>query len=820
MNKIVFILLSFFLSHTLTAGINTAPLSLTLTTTNTTCNSNNGSIVANVSGGTAPYTYSINGNPAQNNKFFLYLLAGSYTITVTDALGASTSASTTLTNMYQHPFVSSLLVNPTGCSTADGSLSLEGNGGTPPYLYSIDETNFQTSNVFPNLTAGWYYVRVKDANGCVSDDDILHKIALSAPYPSCPITYPGLGASYTCQPFKSEMQLIGLTGGTPPYSYSLDGINYQSSNDFEGLSAGLHKQWVKDAAGLIYTFTVAIVNRCPPDFSISATAVSATCGSANGSITATPTYGIGPYIYSLDGTNFQSGAAFTGLAPGPYTVTSKDAEDLIRTATVTVGNNCLSVTAIPSSSTCGLDNGRIVATGSSGDPAYQYSLDGINFQTSNTFDGIKAGVYTVTIKDGHSSTSMTTVTVGDVSGPAITSTTSTAASCNTPDGTVTITASGGTAPLEYSLNGLRSQADAIFTAVASGDLTASVTDANGCTTSANVTVPLNNILVADAGQARVICEGTGVLLNASSNGTGFSWSPSTGLDKTDILQPHAAPATTTTYTLTVTEGACSASDAVIVVVNPAPVADAGSNTAICFGKDAQLNGSGGTSYSWSPATFLNNAAISDPTVIKPTSSITYSLTVKDDNQCSSLGSATVVITVTPPAEVFAGHDTAVVIGQPLSLNAIDVNNSGFSQFSWSPAYGLNDPLIQQPVAVLDKSVVYIVMASTPDGCSGLDTISIKVYARADIYVPNAFTPNGDGHNDIVRAIPVGIKAFSYFVIFDRWGRQVFHTTNPGTGWDGVVNGTALQAGNFVWMAAGEDYEGHTIQRKGTLLLVR
>ena len=817
MSKAVFITLSLLLSHTFT-GIKAAPLSLTLTITNTTCNSNNGSIVANVNGGTGPYVYSINGNPPQSNKFFLYLLAGSYTITVTDALGTSTPATATLTNMYQHPFVSSLIVNPTGCSTADGSLSLEGAGGTAPYLYSIDETNFQTSNVFPNLTAGWYYVRVIDAHGCVSNDEILHQIRLNPP--SCPISYPGLGASYTCQPFKSQMELIGLTGGTPPYSYSLDGINYQSSNDFEGISAGLHEQWVKDAAGLIFTFTTAIVNRCPPDFSISATATSAICGSNNGSITATPAYGIGPYIYSIDGTNFQSSGQFNGLAPGPYTVTSKDGEDLIRTATVTVAANCLSVTGVPFSSTCGRDNGGIVATGFSGDPAYQYSLDGINFQTSNAFDDLKAGTYAVTIKDALGSTNTTTVTISDIPGPAITQTASTPASCNTPDGTVTVTASGGTAPLQYSLNGLRSQTDAVFTAVANGNITTSVTDANGCSASATVTVPLNNTLVADAGQAQVICEGTGVLLNASSNGNGFSWSPSTGLDKTDILQPHAAPATTTTYILTATWGACSTSDAVTVAVNPAPVADAGPGTAICFGKDAQLTGSGGTSWSWSPAIFLNNVEISDPEVIRPTSSISYSLTVKDDNQCSSLQPATVTITVTPPAQVFAGNDTSVAIGQPLSLNAIDVNGSGFSWFSWSPAYGLNDPLIQQPVAVLDKSIVYIVMASTPDGCSGQDTISIKVYARADIYVPNAFSPNGDGHNDIIRAIPVGVKAFSWFVIFDRWGRQVFRTTNPGIGWDGTVNGTLLQAGNFVWVAAGSDYEGHAIERKGTLLLVR
>jgi gliding motility-associated-like protein len=167
-----------------------------------------------------------------------------------------------------------------------------------------------------------------------------------------------------------------------------------------------------------------------------------------------------------------------------------------------------------------------------------------------------------------------------------------------------------------------------------------------------------------------------------------------------------------------------------------------------------------------------------------------------------------------------GNDTLIGTNQPLQLNALDLNNSGFDQWLWTPFTGLSDPYIPDPVALLTDNITYTLTATAPGGCSATGTISVKLYAGPSIYVPNAFTPNGDGHNDLLKAIPVGILEFKYFVIFNRWGQQVFYSNDPGKGWDGTLNGIPQDPGGFVWMTAGIDFKGNLIQKKGTVLLMR
>ena len=197
---------------------------------------------------------------------------------------------------------------------------------------------------------------------------------------------------------------------------------------------------------------------------------------------------------------------------------------------------------------------------------------------------------------------------------------------------------------------------------------------------------------------------------------------------------------TTKYYVTASSGICSATDSINIFVNAAPIADPGVDTSICFGKSIQLNGS----FLWSPSTYPDNTNINDPLVNQPANTISYHLLVIDANGCKSLNDNSVTINITPTAKIFAGNDTfAVIINQPLQLNAMDVNSSGFSQYIWSPSTGLNDPY-NDPVANITGDIIYTVVAFTPDGCESADTISIKAYAFSDIFVPNAFTPNGDG----------------------------------------------------------------------------
>jgi gliding motility-associated-like protein len=195
--------------------------------------------------------------------------------------------------------------------------------------------------------------------------------------------------------------------------------------------------------------------------------------------------------------------------------------------------------------------------------------------------------------------------------------------------------------------------------------------------------------------------------------------------------------------------------------------------------------------------------------------------VTDANGCESLTKDDVVITVSKPAKLNAGPDDSVAINQPLQLFASDVNNTGFINYTWSPASGLNNPFIPNPVATLsDPKTLLIVTASTASNCIGIDSIIVYTFKGPEIYVPNTFTPNGDWNNDVLRAIPIGMKSFTYFRIFNRFGELVFSTTNPNIGWDGKLKGYVQNMGTFVWIAAAIDYKGNLIQRKGTTTIIQ
>ncbi len=151
---------------------------------------------------------------------------------------------------------------------------------------------------------------------------------------------------------------------------------------------------------------------------------------------------------------------------------------------------------------------------------------------------------------------------------------------------------------------------------------------------------------------------------------------------------------------------------------------------------------------------------------------------------------------------------------------MQLRGSGGINYEWSPALGLSNPFISDPIAVNNTDRSYVLKAFTPLGCETFDTIRIKVYDGPEIYVPGAFTPNGDGLNDLLKAIPAGIKQFKNFTIYNRFGQVVFTTTETAKGWDGLYKGKAQNPGVFMWTASATDYFGNEIFKKGTVMLVR
>lgn len=165
--------------------------------------------------------------------------------------------------------------------------------------------------------------------------------------------------------------------------------------------------------------------------------------------------------------------------------------------------------------------------------------------------------------------------------------------------------------------------------------------------------------------------------------------------------------------------------------------------------------------------------------------------------------------------VFAGNDTIAAAGQPVQLNA-----TGGLSYSWTPSFLLNNSAIGNPVATLTTTQTFTVKAFTPEGCESFDDVTVKIYKGPDIYLPNAFTPNGDGLNDLFKGIPVGIKQLNYLKIFNRWGQLIFSTTNYNKGWDGNWQGQKQNSGAFIVMVNGIDFNGNIIHKKATVMLVR
>ncbi len=461
-----------------TAGFVLPGPTINVTSTNTTCANNSGTITASASGAITPYSYSIDGINFQSSGTFNGLAAGVYTITAKDANGCSAKTIVTILNS-NGPQLSYTSTNAS-CGNNNGTITATVNGGLAPYQYSIDGINFQNNNFFTGLTSGNYTLTIKDANGC-SNSVLVSISSSSAP------SVTAIPATATCGNNNGNITAFG-SGGTGDLQYSINGNSFQTSNVFTNLIPGNYTVYVKDANGCTQSTNVTIDNAASP--TVTATSTAASCNNVNGTITANGSGGLAPYQYSINGTTFQSSNIFTGLAAGSYSITVKDNSGCTNTTTVTIKNiGGPTVTAKATSSSCAVNTGTITATASSGVPGYQYSINGNTFQLSNVFSGLASGNYVVYVKDANGCIGTVSVVVGNAGGPSLSITTN-PTSCNNNTGVITATGSGGAAPLQYSIDGATYQSSNIFTGLATGVYTVYVKDANGC--SQTVTASIAN----------------------------------------------------------------------------------------------------------------------------------------------------------------------------------------------------------------------------------------------------------------------------------------------------------------------------------------
>jgi hypothetical protein len=331
---------------------------------------------------------------------------------------------------------------------------------------------------------------------------------------------------------------------------------------------------------------------------------------------------------------------------------------------------------------------------------------------------------------------------------------------------------------------------------------------------------------------------TGIPVNWQSSLDGVNW---TGFVPTDTASEYSVALLTvsTDFRVIVQSGVCPADTSTVASVTyvnvPFPAAFyQPSDTLVCYNTPAYLNVviTIGTNYAWTNTgtlTGVGNDQIASLSytlnpVATPKQTTDYVLSVENAG-CPNLLLDTFHVQVLPPILVNAGNDTSVVVGEPLQLNATsnDTTTPAGDSFVWTPIIGLNNPNIYDPIGVYSgetDSVRYFVTATSQYGCTGTGQVLVKVFKTGpDIFVPNAFTPGGPT-NEIFRPVPVGISSLQFFRVYNRWGQLVFSTTRIGDGWDGRVDGRLQDSGTYVWAVEGTTYTGHTVARKGTMILVR
>ncbi|MEZ4954942.1 MAG: M12 family metallo-peptidase [Saprospiraceae bacterium] len=278
-------------------------------TNDITCSDlNDANVTVNVSGSNPPFEFSIDGVNYGTDPVFSDLASGDYTFSVRDANGTVIQ-----TNLITVTNPANLIALPI---TALNTISVITIGGTPPYQYSLNSVDFQVDSTFSNLANDTYAVTVMDANGCVSFGVATINIIVAAEASTTAVSCFGEN--------DGTLSVTLVTGGQAPYTYSLDGVNFQDSNEFTGLSGGNYTVYVMDASGNIFEMSGFSVSSPP------ALVVTGTVDMNN--LTANGSGGTGDLMYSINGTDFQSAPAFTDLPNGTYTITVMDENGCLATS--------------------------------------------------------------------------------------------------------------------------------------------------------------------------------------------------------------------------------------------------------------------------------------------------------------------------------------------------------------------------------------------------------------------------------------------------------------------------------------------------------
>ncbi|MCB0401116.1 MAG: gliding motility-associated C-terminal domain-containing protein [Flavobacteriales bacterium] len=763
-------------------------------------------------------------NPASNT-------AGTYTYTVTNSCGTSTAN-----------IVVTILANPTPgsngtvsiCANASninlidsltGSPSTGGSWSGPSALTGGDQGTFNPAS----NTAGTYTYTVLDCNNNPQTATVTVTIN---PAPDA-----GGDSTLTICPTAAATDLFNYLSGTPDNGGTWSGPSALANGDLGTFnpasnSAGTYTYTVTNACGTSTANIVVTILANPTPGSNGTVSICANASSINliDSLTGSPSAGgtwTGPSTLTGGDQGTFNPASNTA---GTYTYTILDCSNNPQTATVTVtinpapdagGDSTLSI--CPTAAATDLFNylsGTPDNGGTWSGPSALANGDQGTFNPASN----AAGMYTYTVTNAcGTSTANVTVTISSNPTPG-------------SNGSVTICANASNINLIDSLTGSPS-AGGTWTGPSTltggdqgtfnpasntaGTYTYTVLDCNNNPQTATVTVTVNPAPDAGTNGSITMCAtDPAVDLFTLLGGTpdlGGTWSPAMN-SGTGVFDPSLDAAGVYTYTVTNTCGTSSAT--VTVTVNPCTMPTAGysvSDSAVCAGECITFTdqSTGATGWQW---TFTggtpSSANTQGPHTVCYDTDGTYNVELIVTNSNGS-DTTTSTVTIHPLPIIDAGSDVTIELGQSANLNATGSNGV----YTWTPPTWLDCVVCTSPVSTPTETITYTVVVVDSNGCTASDDVTVIVDFDYVIWVPNIFSPNGDGNNDIVFVRGAGVQTLKFF-IYDRWGEKVFETTDMNIGWDGTFRGKKMNNAVFVYYLEATFLDGSEVTKKGDITLVR
>ena len=638
-----------------------------------------------------------------------------------------------------------------------------------------------------------YYLRV-EGNYCVGESSVRVQVSdfsLSSP-----------GDYVVC--YGDSMQIVVVTDVPGTYSYSWQPTSCIASG------ANTAEPWVNPLQNT--DFTVVVTN----EFGCMSTLMvpvairrfeslvdvrDATCnGSYDGSVAMTVTGGVSPYFY-----NWSNGATtseLANLAAGTYTVTVTDntgckgVDSFLVAQPAPVQVHQLQSQSVFCDQNC---NGMLSVGASGGTPPYDFSwLHGpeVSGEETCVLTGLCAGLYTVAVSDGHGCHVAATFSVADSSSYNLTYRLSPLSCAGDCDASIVLTTDFSPFGHQVVWNQNPSQTGDSIGGLCAGMCWAVVTVDNGCSYNIFLQVePVSALRLVNLFATAPLCHGeeNGILQTDILGGTA-PYAVEVNGSATEFPVTGLAAGT---YALSISDAAGCRVDTVIELVQPDPLLLSEQHQSppcaeVCLGA-ISLAVEGGTE----PHRYLWNSGDITPNIDQLCAG-DYAVTVTDRNGCTATLSMELADSATFPSDITAWCDEdTIYAGEPTHLYSTELG--GAFQYSWVPSAGVETPTASSSVAHPVVTTDYVVVVTDEFGCVRTDTVPVFVRdvicEEPYVFVPNAFTPNGDGKNDVLYVRGEVIREV-LFMVYDRWGEKVFETADLSVGWDGTFRGKPCEPGVY------------------------